>query len=153
MQNRISVAAAIIFRNDLRFLIGRKKRGLSHEGLWEFPGGKCEPFEAPSEAVVREIREELFITVRINHDGFYSYPFEYPEKNLLVEFHFFIAAALTTACTLKDHDQIAWVNPEDVREYKLLPGDVPAMEYLMKNIQSAYSLATSLHLHSVINNG
>lgn len=58
----IVVAAAVVER-DGAFLLTRRLQGTHLEGLWEFPGGKCEPGETPREALAREIAEELGVAV------------------------------------------------------------------------------------------
>lgn len=58
----IRVVAAVIRRGD-RFLLCQRPFHKRHGGLWEFPGGKCEPGETDLEAVRREIREELDLEV------------------------------------------------------------------------------------------
>ena len=80
----IRVAAAVIDRGAA-VLVTRRLRGTHLEGLWEFPGGKCEPGETIHDCLVREIREELDVEVTpgatllvTRHD--------YPEKT--VELHF-----------------------------------------------------------------
>ncbi len=57
------VAAALIGEDGKRVLIQRRAVGSQHAGLWEFPGGKVEPGEAPEAALVRELHEELGIAV------------------------------------------------------------------------------------------
>jgi 8-oxo-dGTP diphosphatase len=54
--------AAVIRRND-EFLVCQRPMHKRHGGLWEFPGGKCEPGESDSDALERELREELGIEV------------------------------------------------------------------------------------------
>jgi 8-oxo-dGTP diphosphatase len=55
------VVAAALQRADGRWLMHRRPEGKHHAGLWEFPGGKVEPSEIPSQALVRELAEELGI--------------------------------------------------------------------------------------------
>jgi 8-oxo-dGTP diphosphatase len=55
------VVAAALQRWDGRWLMHRRPEGKHHAGLWEFPGGKVEPSEIPSQALVRELAEELGI--------------------------------------------------------------------------------------------
>lgn len=55
------VVAAAMQRADGRWLMHRRPEGKHHAGLWEFPGGKVEPSEIPSQALVRELSEELGI--------------------------------------------------------------------------------------------
>jgi 8-oxo-dGTP diphosphatase len=56
------VVAAALQCADGRWLMQRRPEGKHHAGLWEFPGGKVEPFELPSQALVRELTEELGIS-------------------------------------------------------------------------------------------
>lgn len=68
MTNRsslIPVVAIALQRTDGRILMQQRPEGKAHAGLWEFPGGKVELGESPEQALVREIAEELAITVRI----------------------------------------------------------------------------------------
>ena len=59
----VTVAAAALIGQDGRVLLQRRPPGRALAGLWEFPGGKLEPGEAPQAALVRELREELGIEV------------------------------------------------------------------------------------------
>jgi mutator protein MutT len=60
----IPIAIAVVQWQD-RFLIGQRPDGSPLAGLWEFPGGKVHPVEAPEQAAVRECREETGIEVRV----------------------------------------------------------------------------------------
>ena len=57
----IAVVAGALRRADGRWLMHQRPPGKHHAGLWEFPGGKVEPDEIPSQSLVRELREELGI--------------------------------------------------------------------------------------------
>jgi len=59
----ILVVAAAIVGADGRLLLQRALPGKRHAGQWEFPGGKVEPAENPGQALVREVREELALTL------------------------------------------------------------------------------------------
>ncbi|MFM2302537.1 MAG: hypothetical protein RLZZ84_2273 [Pseudomonadota bacterium] len=59
----IPVVAVALMRADHRVLMQRRKLGGAHGGLWEFPGGKVEPDETATAALVREIAEELGIAL------------------------------------------------------------------------------------------
>jgi 8-oxo-dGTP diphosphatase len=62
----VQVVAGVIRASDGGpILITRRPEGVHVGGLWEFPGGKVEPGEAPREALVREIREEVGIAVDV----------------------------------------------------------------------------------------
>ncbi len=59
----IVVVAAAIFDEEGRLLLQRALPGKRHAGQWEFPGGKVEPAENPKQALVREVHEELALTL------------------------------------------------------------------------------------------
>ena len=65
MIRTILVAAAALVDADGRVLVQRRPEGKAHGGLWEFPGGKVEPGETCEQALVRELSEELAITVDV----------------------------------------------------------------------------------------
>lgn len=77
----IHVAVAVIRGGDGRVLISRRPDHLHQGGLWEFPGGKVEPGEAVTDALVREIREELGITVAPRRP-LIRIPFDYPGRRV-----------------------------------------------------------------------
>ncbi|MEM7701055.1 MAG: (deoxy)nucleoside triphosphate pyrophosphohydrolase [Pseudomonadota bacterium] len=57
------VVAGALQRQDQMWLMHRRPIEKHHGGLWEFPGGKVEPYEMPQESLIRELREELGIAV------------------------------------------------------------------------------------------
>src|SRR5436190_23301195 len=82
---RVTVVAAIIRRNG-RILITQRPDNVHLARMWEFPGGKVEPGESLEAALLREIREELGITIRVE-DEFFTIDHDYPDKS--VRLHFF----------------------------------------------------------------
>lgn len=62
---RVEVVAAALIDADDRVLVAQRPAGKSFAGLWEFPGGKVEPGEAPLAALARELDEELGIGVAL----------------------------------------------------------------------------------------
>ena len=144
MRKQITVAAAIIFNSDDRFLIARKKTGLPNEGLWEFPGGKSKPGEVPQKTIERETMEELSILIRFHPTCFCRYNYEQMEKGVYIQFHFFVGWTNNQVLHLTDHDSTAWINPDESYGYELVPGDHPAMEFLANNYEQACLIAAEL---------
>ena len=84
MQERIHVAAAVITNTRGEILISRRHASAHQGGLWEFPGGKLEHDEDVYEALVREIYEELGITITSAHP-LIRIPHDYPDKKVLLD--------------------------------------------------------------------
>ena len=60
----VRVALAIV-RRDSRWLVARRRDDVHLGGLWEFPGGKCEPGETAEQAAVRELLEECDVVAEV----------------------------------------------------------------------------------------
>ena len=108
----VEVAAAVLQRPDGSFLLAQRPPDKIWAGYWEFPGGKIEPGETPYHALVRELREELGITVTT------AYPwvtrvFAYPHST--VRLNFFRVTAWSGELHPHEGQQFAWQRPSDVR--------------------------------------
>lgn len=123
----VEVAAAVILRPDGSFLLGRRPPGGFYAGYWEFPGGKVEANETPHDALLRELHEELGITVET------AYPWitrEFSYEHAQVRLHFF--RVLSWAGELQDlqHDALEWQRPDTVTVAPLLPANAPVLAAL-----------------------
>jgi len=122
------VVAALVRQGD-RFLIcqrpAHKARGL----LWEFVGGKVEPGESPRDALVRECREELAVTVQPG-PVFMEVTHEYPD--LTVRLTLFEAAITAGEPRLLEHNAIAWITPDEIDRYDFCPADVEILAEIKK---------------------
>ncbi len=117
----IDVTAAIICR-DGKCLIARRAPGDRHAGKWEFPGGKVNPAETPQNGLVREIREEFAIDVVVHELVAKSiHVYDHGKIRLLA----YRVTWTSGELILMVHDQIAWVPPDRLLEYDLLPADIP----------------------------
>jgi 8-oxo-dGTP diphosphatase len=122
----IRVACAIIVR-DGRVLSTQRGYG-DYAGWWEFPGGKIEPGEAPEDALVREIREELDAEIAIDR-FFCSTEHEYPKFHLVMQCY--LCTLLSRDVRLLEHRGAAWVGHESAYALKWLEADLPVIEQLI----------------------
>ena len=113
------VVAALIWQEG-RFLIcqrpAHKARGL----LWEFVGGKVEPGESREEALIRECREELAVTLTVG-DLFMDVVHVYPD--LTVHLSLYHAAIKQGVPQKLEHNDIRWITPAEIPQYAFCPAD------------------------------
>ena len=123
--HRIVVTAAVVRRGEC-YLVTRRLKGTHLEGLWEFPGGKCEPAETHEACLRREIDEELGVDVVI-HRLLLSVSHTYDARE--VELHFF-------ACDLAGDPQprlgqeVKWVARADLDRLDFPPADAALIDML-----------------------
>lgn len=115
------VTAAILWRAG-EVLLARRTRPRWLAGKWEFPGGKIEPGESPETCLARELAEELGIQVEVAAH-FMNTVHVYPE--LTVELVVHEVRLVSGQPTPHDHDRLAWVRPEQLQSYDLVPADLP----------------------------
>ncbi len=113
------VVAALIWDGD-KFLAcqrpAHKARGL----LWEFVGGKVEPGESLQNALIRECREELAVTVKVG-ETFMTVLHEYPDITVrLTLFHAFISDGTIQKL---EHNDIRWIKTDEIDNYQFCPAD------------------------------
>jgi 8-oxo-dGTP diphosphatase len=116
----VRVAAAVLVRADGRVLLAQRPPGKPYAGYWEFPGGKLEPGEIPHTALVRELREELGISVR-RASPWLVQEFVYPHAH--VELHFFRVFAWDGELHGHDGQAFAWQTPGCYTVAPLLPAN------------------------------
>ena len=113
------VVAALIWDGD-RFMAcqrpSHKARGL----LWEFVGGKVEPGESREEALIRECREELDVTVCVG-DVFMEVDHTYPD--LTIHLTVFNASIESGTPKMLEHNDIRWITVDEIEQYSFCPAD------------------------------
>jgi len=124
------VAVALIDADD-RLLIAQRPEGKALAGLWEFPGGKIDAGERPEEALIRELREELGITVKeacLAPLTFASYA--YPEFHLLMPLY--VCRRWEGFVQSREGQALKWVRARDLRQYPMPPADEPLIPPLVE---------------------
>lgn len=126
---RISVVAAVIERGG-QVLICQRKISAAHALQWEFPGGKVEPGEEPSQALARELREELGIEAAIGPE-LLRYSYQYPGRSPILLIFFRVTEFSGEPQNL-DFEEIRWEARERLSEYNFLEGDAYFLERLAR---------------------
>ena len=122
------VVAALIWQGE-QFMIcqrpAHKARGL----LWEFVGGKVESGETKEQALIRECREELAVTVSVG-EIFMDVTHEYPD--LTVHLTLFNAKIVEGKPQMLEHNDIRWITPREIPDYDFCPADVEILSEIRR---------------------
>lgn len=123
--------AAVLQKADGTVLLIQRPFHKSMPGMWEFPGGKVEPFEAPQETIVRELFEEIGITTTVENISpftFVSHTYEHFHLNMFV----FLCTSWTGKVILKEgQPNYVWVTPLDLENYLVPSADEPIIKRLL----------------------
>lgn len=122
------VTAAII-KDENRLLIAKRHSKDTLGGKWEFPGGKIEPGETPQECLVREIKEELGVEVKIGpfyDDNVYS------TQDHHIHLLFYWAKVTNGEVIPVVHDDLKWTTIEELANFDFALADIPIVKRLMK---------------------
>jgi 8-oxo-dGTP diphosphatase len=125
----VIVAACALIDPDGRVLIAERPPGKSMAGLWEFPGGKIEAGERPEDALIRELKEELGITVQeacLAPFAFASH--SYTDFHLLMPLY--LCRRWEGTATALEHSAVKWVRPRDLASYQMPAADLPLVPML-----------------------
>lgn len=126
----ITVVAGLIREGD-RILICQRPAGKARGLLWEFPGGKVEAGESKREALVRECREELGVTLNVG-DVYAELTHEYPD--ITVKLTLFEARIAEGVPRRIEHADIRWIKPEEITEYPFCPADKEICGKISKSV-------------------
>ena len=113
------VVAALIWDGE-RFLICQRPENKARGLLWEYVGGKVEPEEPKQEALIRECKEELDVTISVG-DVFMDVVHEYPD--ITVHLTLFHAQIESGEIRLLEHNAVAWITPDEIPDYSFCPAD------------------------------
>ncbi|MET4002512.1 8-oxo-dGTP diphosphatase [Arthrobacter sp. UYCu511] len=130
------VGAALVdsLSNPQLLLAARRTAPPEFAGMWEFPGGKIEKGEGPEEALHRELREELGVTVTLGAEIEGSTPDGWP-LNSGAAMRVWLAESMEgTPEPLEDHDALVWVDlgGQEILELPWIPADLPIVHALIE---------------------
>jgi|UniRef100_UPI003FEFD586 8-oxo-dGTP diphosphatase len=128
----INVVAAIIIK-DNKIFATQRGYGEFKDG-WEFPGGKVEQGEAPENAIVREIKEELDTVIEVK-EYFDTVEYDYPNFHLSMKCY--ICTVVSGKLELLEHEAAKWLDKDSLDSVAWLPADLGLVDklkdYLSKN--------------------
>jgi 8-oxo-dGTP diphosphatase len=128
--NLTVVVACALVDVDNRVLIAQRPPGKALAGLWEFPGGKLEPGERPEATLIRELHEEIGITVQeacLAPLTFASHA--YADFHLLMPLY--ICRRWEGDVRAREGQKLAWVRANKLRGYEMPPADLPLIPHLI----------------------
>lgn len=131
----IVVAVALLDREG-RVLLAQRPEGKSLAGLWEFPGGKRESHESLHEALIRELHEEIGISVAANDlEPWHFASHAYPDFDLLMPVY--LCREWSGTPTPQEGQKLAWVTADALPTYPVPPADLPLLKPLASLLRGA----------------
>lgn len=127
---KIEVVAAAIIKEQ-QVLAMQRSDAMTLPGFWEFPGGKIEVGESETDALVREIKEELTVDIEIlDYINEYSYEYDFG----LVSLKVYTAKITSGSIQLIEHSDKKWLEANELMDLRWAPVDIPAVEILVSKL-------------------
>ncbi|MBL41807.1 MAG: 8-oxo-dGTP diphosphatase MutT [Rhodospirillaceae bacterium] len=122
MLKRIDVVVLALLDSDNRILISKRLANKPMGGMWEFPGGKIEPGESPEGALIREIKEELSISISESCLAPLTFSaVAYDSNHFLILMY--VCRVWEGTINARVSSEIKWVEKFDLGKYKMPPGN------------------------------
>ncbi|MCH1931482.1 8-oxo-dGTP diphosphatase MutT [Shewanella sp. A25] len=128
MTKRIHVAVGIILNAQGQVLLAKRPDHLHQGGKWEFPGGKVELDETVSQALSRELKEEIALDVE-SSEPFMALSYDYPDKQVLLDIH--TVTQFSGNAQGLEGQLIAWVDKSELVNYDFPDANKPILEKLL----------------------
>ncbi|MGI2261416.1 8-oxo-dGTP diphosphatase MutT [Shewanella sp. GXUN23E] len=130
MTKRIHVAVGVIINDNNEILLAKRPEHLHQGGKWEFPGGKVEAGETVTQALARELEEEVALEVKATKP-FMELSFDYPDKQVLLDIH--TVTAFAGDARGLEGQQIAWVPRNELTNYDFPEANKAILEKLLRH--------------------
>ena len=130
----IAVCAAIIINNK-KILLTQRGYG-EYKDKWEFPGGKIEENETKEETIIREIKEELDASIKVEQ---FLTKVEYDYTSFYLKMNVFVASLTSSHLLFKEHESYKWIDVSELNDLDaldLLPADRLIIPYLKDYLNS-----------------
>ena len=127
MQKKETISIAIVKNEQGKFLITRRQKGQHLAGKWEFPGGKVEDNESLEGAMIRELKEEVGLTV-LDYSLFDSLVFQYDQ--LILSLNFYLVNQFIGQAKGLEGQELKWVNLTDFANYEFPKANIRVINKL-----------------------
>lgn len=137
----VEVVAALI-RDKNKFMICQRPAHKARALLWEFVGGKVEVSETKEQALIRECREELAVTLCVG-DVFMDVVHEYPD--ITVHLTLFNATIAEGVPQKLEHNDIQWITPDEIPNYEFCPADHGILRRIQQHQKTRHKKDVNYH--------
>lgn len=128
---KIEVVAAVVIHENKFLCVQRKVSTLAYiSKKYEFPGGKIEEGETKEQALIREIKEELHMVIKIDKE-LITVLHQYPDFEITM--HSFICSCINPKLTLTEHIDFKWLGKSELHILDWAAADIPIVQKLMEN--------------------
>jgi 8-oxo-dGTP diphosphatase len=131
MVKRVHVAVGIIINPIGEILLAKRHDHLHQGGKWEFPGGKVESDETVTQALIRELKEEVGLLVSTS-SAFMTISHDYPDKQVLLDIH--LVQDFSGEAIGAEGQQIAWVSQAQLKDYEFPEANLPILEKIYQQL-------------------
>ncbi len=115
----IEISKSVIQKKEKFLLLKRASHSNSYPDMWDFAGGKHDPGETPTQAVIRETKEETLFDIEPGNEIRTE---EYHDEKYDLLFHYFTPKILSGELILSpDHSDFKWISKEEMKDFELHP--------------------------------
>lgn len=125
---RVHVAVGVVMNTTNQVLLAKRPDHLHQGGKWEFPGGKVENNETTSQALIRELQEEVNITVS-DTTPLMTIAHDYPDKQVLLDIH--IVNSFSGEPRGLEGQPIEWADLGKLQHYDFPAANAPIIDKLL----------------------